>query len=359
MAGALTLLTAAAAQAACDTRWNGTTGDWSDASRWSAGVPTQFTGACITAAGSYTVTVTGTQVAEDLDLGGFGSTPTLILAGRLSLPNGGGSGNFSQDANALLEVRVTSTTTGTISAAGRAILLGRLLVSSSETKGTGSRRFVAAAVRQGEFRVAQFIGATYTLSYDRTGAILSAQSAADGPPPVLGTSVSVGRVKGTVKVRVKGSNRFVALSAGKGVPPGSELDTTKGTVALTSAADSSGTPQKAQFNAGRFVVSQSRSSALTTLALSGPELKACPKGRAAAAAKKKPTRRLFGSGKGRFVTKGKYGSATIRGTRWLVQDFCDRTVFKSLDGTVSIRDAVKRRTVTLKRGKSYTAFKRR
>jgi hypothetical protein len=73
-------------------------------------------------------------------------------------------------------------------------------------------------------------------------------------------------------------------------------------------------------------------------------------------ARRTPTRRFFGSGKGRFTTKGRYGSATIRGTRWGVQDFCDRTFLGDIEGTVEARDFAKRKTVILQTGQGYIAL---
>ena len=40
--------------------------------------------------------------------------------------------------------------------------------------------------------------------------------------------------------------------------------------------------------------------------------------RAGGAAKKPKSRKLWGDGKGKFRTKGRYAAATVRGTRWLV-----------------------------------------
>ena len=48
----------------------------------------------------------------------------------------------------------------------------------------------------------------------------------------------------------------------------------------------------------------------------------CRSRRASAAQKKPKTRKLWGDGKGKFRTKGRYAAATVRGTRWLVQDTC-------------------------------------
>ena len=68
-------------------------------------------------------------------------------------------------------------------------------------------------------------------------------------------------------------------------------------------------------------------------------------------------RRLFGSGKGKFSTKGYYGAATVRGTKWLTRDYCDRTVFNVTEGTIVVRDYVKKRNITVRKGKSYSALK--
>ena len=216
------------------------------------------------------------------------------------------------------------------------------------------RGIVAFRSRTGTFTLLPFTGPKLRVIYYM--GVVDTTTEGVVPDPVQGKSVGAAKVSGTVKVRVAGSKRFVTLAAGKAVPVGSEIDTRSGTVALSSAKNSRGTAQEAQFRGGRFVVRQRRGAALTTLGLSGTELRGCPRGRrASAAARRVKKRRLFGSGKGQFTTRGKYGSATIRGTRWRVEDFCDRTRITSLEGTVTVRDLVKRRTVTLTTGRSYTA----
>ena len=65
--------------------------------------------------------------------------------------------------------------------------------------------------------------------------------------------------------------------------------------------------------------------------------------------------RLWGDGKGRFRTKGKYGAATVRGTKWLTEDRCRSTLVRVKRGKVSVRDAVKRKTVLVTKGRSYVA----
>ncbi|HEY4098286.1 MAG TPA: hypothetical protein VGM33_22370, partial [Baekduia sp.] len=81
--------------------------------------------------------------------------------------------------------------------------------------------------------------------------------------------------------------------------------------------------------------------------------------RARAAAKKPKSRKLWGDGSGSFRTRGQYSSATVRGTRWLVQDTCAGTLTRVSKGAVSVHDDVTRRTIVLRAGKKYLARPRR
>ena len=73
------------------------------------------------------------------------------------------------------------------------------------------------------------------------------------------------------------------------------------------------------------------------------------------AERKRPVRKLWGDGKGRFSTKGRYSSATVRGTKWLVIDRCDGTLTRVLRGVVRVRDFRKRKTVDVRAGRTYLA----
>jgi ferric-dicitrate binding protein FerR (iron transport regulator) len=64
---------------------------------------------------------------------------------------------------------------------------------------------------------------------------------------------------------------------------------------------------------------------------------------------------LWGDGKGKFRTKGSYSAATIRGTKWLVQDTCTTTLTRVAQGAVTVRDDVRKKNVVVRAGKSYTA----
>jgi hypothetical protein len=172
---------------------------------------------------------------------------------------------------------------------------------------------------------------------------------------VTGVNVNVAPVSGTVLVRLKGSANFTSLAALSSIPVGSELDLTRGRVRLTSTA-ARGATQTAVFYQGRAVVGQTRAATpVTTLTLSGAL--ACPKRKVAA--KKPPTRSLWGSGAGHYITRGRYAAAVVRGTVWLTQDTCSGTLVRVQSGTVSVLDNVRHRTFTVHAGQSYLAKKMR
>jgi hypothetical protein len=169
------------------------------------------------------------------------------------------------------------------------------------------------------------------------------------PAPVAGKSVNAFTVRGKVRIRRPGSNRFIELGAGDQIPVGTTVDTLKGRVTIQAAGD-----QSADFYDGVFRLGQGRGARpLTTLSL--VERLSCPRaGRAVAAAKKKK-RRLWGDGSGKFRTRGKHSAATVVGTRWLVEDKCRSTLTRVASGRVRVRDFAKRKTVVVRAGKKYVA----
>jgi hypothetical protein len=206
------------------------------------------------------------------------------------------------------------------------------------------------------------------------------------PPPVPGKSVVVRVVSGQVFVKyppgytpraTTPAKGFVPFKGAANIPVGSQVDTKKGRVALTSAADTGGVKtQSSDFYQGIFQVKQTvpkkkpkKPAALTTdLVMKGQIARSqCAplKGARSAAvdAKKKKKKKgpksvlgkLWGNGKGKFRTSGKYSSATVRGTIWLVQDRCDGTLTKVTRGTVRVQDFKRKKTVTVKAGHSYLA----
>jgi hypothetical protein len=168
------------------------------------------------------------------------------------------------------------------------------------------------------------------------------------PTPVPGKSVVGAPVSGKVLVKRPGGGGFVELDATQGIPLGSTIDTKAGVIELTANAGT-----KAKFYDGIFKVTQSGGT--TDLALNEP---LAPCGKARAAAKKPKTRKLWGDGSGSFRTRGQYSSATVRGTKWLVQDSCAGTLTRVMKGAVSVRDNVKHKTVVVRAGKRYLARRR-
>jgi hypothetical protein len=176
---------------------------------------------------------------------------------------------------------------------------------------------------------------------------------ANGGPPVFHKTVGVKLVSGQVGIRRPGSKTDVDLAGSDVIPLGSTIDAQHGALMLSSVPRAGAAPQTAKFYEGVFKVTQSGGT--TQLALTQP-LASCRRGARSAAAKKKPSKRhLWGDGKGAFRTSGKYSSATVRGTKWLVQDSCAGTLTRVLRGIVTVRDNVKHKTIKVPAGKSYLA----
>jgi PKD repeat protein len=191
----------------------------------------------------------------------------------------------------------------------------------------------------------------------------------------------------TVQVRVLSGEVFVKYPAGQGprakaaqkgrlpagfvplrgaaiVPVGSTLDTTKGRLGVTSAANTRGRTQTGAFSEGAFQIRQirarraakrrrqrARSTNLNTdLVLSGGNFKA-----RCARRGKAVVRSLNSDAKGRFRTVGRASIATVQGTVWLTKDRCDGTVTTVREGTVLVDDKVRRRVVRVRAGRSYVA----
>ena len=136
----------------------------------------------------------------------------------------------------------------------------------------------------------------------------------------------------------------------------------EGRVRIT-IADSKGKLWSADFFQGVFQITQlAKDRGVAQLTLVGENLRICAKeshkaGGANAAAKPaaKSLGHLWGSGGGPFRTKGRFASATIRGTTWNTDDRCGGTLVKVTLGAVTVRDLPKRRTVVLKAGHQYLA----
>ena len=177
------------------------------------------------------------------------------------------------------------------------------------------------------------------------------------PPPELGKTAAVQKVTGTVLVKAPGSTQFVELSKNTAFPLGSIVDTTHGAVSLDLAKKkTSSAVQTGTFSKGKFRITQ-RGSGLTQLALTGGgNFARCQVGGAhASRRRRRPHRHLFSSVHGRFRTRGRYSSATVRGTRWLQKDTCAGTLTVVKRGTVVVRDFAKHKSVRVRKGHRYLA----
>ena len=71
----------------------------------------------------------------------------------------------------------------------------------------------------------------------------------------------------------------------------------------------------------------------------------------------KVIRQLWAKGKGKFRTRGRYASATVRGTVWLTADRCDGTLTRVNQGIVQVADFTLKKTFLVHAGASHLAKK--
>lgn len=163
-------------------------------------------------------------------------------------------------------------------------------------------------------------------------------------------------------VKTPGSSDFVGANVTQALPPGTTVDVSgHRAMRILNYANRkmtfSGLPDQVP---SRFILVNGLRTAGTpiNITLTGGNFKSCKsKGRRFQAYSKttKPVRRLWGSGKGQYRSKGKYASATVRGTSWLVADYCNGTLIRVRVGSVVVRDLVKQKTIVVTHGHSYFA----
>jgi Ca2+-binding RTX toxin-like protein len=168
----------------------------------------------------------------------------------------------------------------------------------------------------------------------------------------LGRLVVMQPAGGVGRFALQKMRRRVPLKDRIGVPLGTTLDATGGSIRLTSAG-TGGKSQTGVFSQGAVLVKQARSrGAFTELVLTGGNFSKCSSARVLA---KKVRRRLFGRAHGHFRSRGRSATATVRGTTWTMEDRCDGTLTIVGSGTVIVRDLVKHRTIKLRSGQRYLA----
>ena len=186
--------------------------------------------------------------------------------------------------------------------------------------------------------------------------------------------INVATDRGTVFVKLPGGSArasqstpsgFIPLTQAAQVPVGSIVQASRGSISLESTANASGSRlQRAQFFAGMFQIRQPRSRRpVTEMLLKGGSFRGCGSAKGAQPAQRRRqgrrVRRVWGNGRGNFRTRGRYSSATVRGTTWLTEDRCNGTLTRVArrprTNRVVVRDFVRRRSRVLRAGQSYFA----
>ncbi len=194
-------------------------------------------------------------------------------------------------------------------------------------------------------------------------------------PPVLGRSVDVHTVsghvliklpRGAIRARTTAGTGFVPLTQARQIPVGSLLDARRGVASLTSAVGSGKLTYAGSFGGAVFAVGQQargKSRGLTQLSLIEKGiagLQGCPPPGKAAIARAgglphRVLESLHSSVHGKFRTRGRYSSATVRGTIWDTIDRCDGTLTIVHRGVVLVSDFRRHRVITLTAGHRYLA----
>ena len=200
-----------------------------------------------------------------------------------------------------------------------------------------------------------------------------AQPAAETPTYRIDSNLS--RSTGNIFIKLPGSDTFVPLEQDAVVPLGTIVDARNG-VATVTWARPDGSTYGAKFWAGVFEIKQTtgkdpigevklrddlvddatKAKIKTTQAISS----AAVQFEIWIAKKKKKGKRknkVWGDGKGKFRSTGSNSSASVRGTVWLVENYARATRTYVKKGIVDVRDKRKKKTIRLRRGKSYVAYR--
>jgi len=178
--------------------------------------------------------------------------------------------------------------------------------------------------------------ATVNLTQLSGDVVVRVPQAVGGQAPPIGTaSGSVAQIKGTLSL-----------------PLGSVIDSSDGRVKLFAVRRNR--RQVGNFSDGRFRVRQSDDGEVLLTLRGRLDCGASASGapRAEASARR---RRLWGSSRGRFRTRGSYSSGSVRGTKWLTVDRCDGTLTVVREGVVQVHDYGTGDRVLVPAGQSYFA----
>jgi len=185
--------------------------------------------------------------------------------------------------------------------------------------------------------------------------VLGARQSGSGP--TLGKTFDLAYVSGTLRYHLPGKP-YTALPSGiRLVPLGTVVDATNGRARVIVESDAQGTLQEGEFYGGVFGVFQRPDPpAVAELQLGAGDFSSCATSsrKQARRSASKLIRHLWGDAKGRFRTKGRFASATVRGTEWLTEDLCLATRVTVARGTVGVLDFRRHTTTPVRAGQSVT-----
>ena len=142
------------------------------------------------------------------------------------------------------------------------------------------------------------------------------------------------------------------------IPFGATVDVTDGTVTLRTDTGTLKVNGLANIPAA-FVLRRAtdRGRPIVELSLAKGDFSVCKnrKTRSASRVEATTVRAIWGDGKGKFRTRGRYASATIRGTKWLTADRCDGTHVRVTRGALGVVDPPNRREISVRAPRSYLA----
>jgi hypothetical protein len=142
------------------------------------------------------------------------------------------------------------------------------------------------------------------------------------------------------------------------VPYGATVDVTNGSLTLRADVGTLTVRGGGITAAFRLLRATENKKPIVELRLAKGNFAVCPKRKTKSVSQAAPTtvvRQLWGDGKGRFRTRGRYASATVRGTNWLTADRCDGTFVRVRQGVIQVNDLPDRRLVTLRAPRTYLA----
>jgi hypothetical protein len=165
---------------------------------------------------------------------------------------------------------------------------------------------------------------------------------------------------GPVLIKLPGSKTFVSVQDLREIPFGSIVKAEGVATIVSERGD--GTDDTARFWGGTFKALQSPAADSYFVAKLRSKLHCGKKGSTASSAASGPTavaartRRLWGSGTGKFRSRGRGGAATLRGTTWWWKDKCNGTEFGVTEGTgIDVRDPGHKGLIFLQPGDTYFA----